>query len=179
MKIENQQRVLMLVALALFGVFVADRVVVGPLTAVRTAHAKRIAALRGEIAEGRQLQRRGESLRKRWEWMRANTLSDNTSQAEQQLLKTMDAWAQDSRVAISGLTPQWKQTVDEYRSLECRVDATGDLQALSRFLFNVEKSPLALKLESVELAAADTAGRELTLGLRLSGLVLLSEGGPQ
>jgi len=176
MKSNNRKRFLMVVALALFGVFVADRIVVGPLTAAWAARSKRIAALRGEVAEGTQLMRREDSLRKRWNLMRSNTLSENSSQAEQQLLKTVDSWAQESRVAISSLTPQWKQNTDDYRTLECRIDAAGNLNALSRFLFNVEKSPMALKLESVELAAADATGQELTLGLRLSGLVLTPEG---
>ena len=37
---------------------------------------------------------------------------------------------------------------------------------------------MALKLESVELAATDAGGQELTLGLRLSGLVLTPGGTP-
>ena len=79
---------------------------------------------------------------------------------------------------LTGITPQWKRDTDDYRTLGCRVDAAGDLAALSRFLFAVEKSPLALKLESVELAATDSSGQELTLGLRLSGLVLTPGGHP-
>jgi len=178
MKINNRQRILLFVALALLGVFVADRMMLEPLAGVWTARAERIAVLRKEISEGTQLLQREESLRTRWSRMRSNTLPDNSSQAEQQLLKAVDTWAQESRVTISGLTPQWKHNADEYRTLECRVDAAGDLNALSRFLYNVERSPMALKLESVELAAADATGQELTLGLRLSGLVLTPGGTP-
>jgi hypothetical protein len=55
---------------------------------------------------------------------------------------------------------------------ECRVDATGDLGKLSRFLYSVERDPMALKLELVELGARDKEGQQLSLGLQLSGLVL-------
>lgn len=180
MTINNRQRLLLIMAIALFGVFVADRVVFEPLLGVWSARAARVAALRKDIAEGGQLLQRGDSLRGHWSRMRANTLPDNESQAEQQLLRTLDAWAQESRITISSLTPQWKEATDEYRTLECRIDAAGDLAALSRFLFSVESSPLALKLESLELAAADANGKEMTLGLRLSGLVLTApEGDPR
>jgi len=180
MTVNNRQRKLLIVTAVLFGVFVADRLVVEPLAGVWSARAERIVALRKDIAEGERLLQRGDNLRNRWERMRANTFPDNASQAEQQLLRTIDAWAQESRATISGLTPQWKESADEYRTLECRIDAAGDLSTLCHFLFSVESSPLALKLESVELASADTNGKELTLGIRLSGLVLTtSEGDPR
>ena len=108
--------------------------------------------------------------------MRANTLPNNPSLAEQQLLKAFDAWSQESRVSITGITPQWKHDADEYMTLECRVDASGDLATLSRFLYDIEKDPMALKLESVELSARDNAGQELAMGLRVSGLVLTPGG---
>ena len=178
MKIDNRPRVLLLVAFALLIALVADQLVLEPLGQAWAARAERIAVLRKQVADGTLLVQREESLRRRWRQMRANTLSNNPSLAEQQLLKAVDAWAQESRVAITGITPQWKHDADEYITLGCRVDAAGDLASLTRFLYDMEKSPLALRLESIELVAADTTGQELTLGLRLSGLVLMPGGHP-
>jgi Tfp pilus assembly protein PilO len=178
MKIDNRQRLLLFAALALLGVFVVDQVAIEPLATVWSARAGRIAVLRKNLADGAQLLQRETSLRKRWRQMRTNTLPENSSLAEQQLLKAIDTWSQECRINVTGIAPQWKHDTDDYRTLECRIDASGDLNALSRFLYAVEKSPLALKLESVELVAADTTGQELTLGLRISGLVLTPEGHP-
>ena len=55
------------------------------------------------------------------------------------------------------------------------MEATGNLRTLTQFLYDIEKDPLALKLESVELSARDTGGQQLTLGLQISGLVLNSQ----
>jgi hypothetical protein len=52
------------------------------------------------------------------------------------------------------------------------VDATGDLGRLSRFLYQLERDPMALKLATLELGARDKEGQQLSLGLQLSGLVL-------
>ena len=60
-------------------------------------------------------------------------------------------------------------------TLNCRVEASGDLGTLSRFIYDIEKDPMALKLESVELSARDTTGQQLTLNLQISGLVLVSQ----
>jgi hypothetical protein len=43
---------------------------------------------------------------------------------------------------------------------------------MSRFLYDVEQGPLALKVESVELSGRDNDGQQLVLGLQISGLLL-------
>ena len=106
------------------------------------------------------LVQREQSIRSRWEQMSTNALPNNTSAAEQQVVTAIDRWAQDSGVAISAITPQWKHDSDDYMTYECRVDAAGDLGKLSRFLYSVERDPMALKLELVELGARDKEGQQ-------------------
>ena len=48
----------------------------------------------------------------------------------------------------------------------------GNLAAITRFLYDIEKDPLALKIDSVELSARDDGGDQLALGLQVSGLLL-------
>ena len=57
---------------------------------------------------------------------------------------------------------------------ECRADAFGSLPSITRFLYEIEKDPLALKIESVEINARDNTGQQLSLGLQVSGLRLNS-----
>jgi len=58
-------------------------------------------------------------------------------------------------------------------TLDCRVETAGDLNALSKFIYNIEKGPLALRLDTVELSSHDTAGQQMTLGLEINGLALI------
>jgi len=46
------------------------------------------------------------------------------------------------------------------------------LNTVSRFLYDLEKDPMALKLQSVEVSARDTEGQQLALALQVSALVL-------
>lgn len=179
MKTENHQQLLIVLAIGAAAVFAADKLAVGPLTKLWKARSIRVAELRKEVADGALLLQREKSLRARWDEMLKNTLPNNASLAEQQLLKAFDAWSRESRVSINGITPQWKHDADDYMTLECRVDASGDLATLSRFLYDIEKDPMALKLESVELSARDNTGQELAMGVRVSGLVLTPGGQPQ
>ena len=104
---------------------------------------------------------------------RANALPANASLAEQQLLKAVDSWSRSSGVEITSLMPQWKNDSTNYLTLACRVETAGDLGTLSRFLYDLEKGPLALRLDAVELSSHDNTGQKMTLGLEINGLALI------
>ena len=57
-------------------------------------------------------------------------------------------------------------------TLECRIDAVGSMSTLTRFLYEVEKDPLALKVDSMDITARDNDGQQLALALQISGLLL-------
>jgi hypothetical protein len=171
-QIKNRQQLLAIAAIAAVALFAGDRLLLSPFLKALGGRATRIAELRKQIAQGKMLVQREQSVRGRWQQMSRNTLPSNTSAAEQQVFKAIDLWAQNSGVAISAITPQWKHDSDDYMTFECRVDAAGDLGKLSRFLYSVEKDPMALRMELVELGARDKEGQQLSLGLQLSGLVL-------
>jgi hypothetical protein len=171
-KIKNRQQLLAILAGAVVALFIADKVVLEPLIATWKQRADRIRELRVKVAEGQALVRREQNLRGRWQQMRSNTLTNNSSLAEQQVLKTVDRCAVESRASITSINNQWKHDADDYMTLECRVEAAGDLPTLTRFLYALEKDPMALKLQSVEIGARDNNGQQLTLGLQISALAL-------
>jgi hypothetical protein len=169
---KNRQQLLVIGAIVAIALFAGDQLVLSPLMKAWNARATRVVELRKKISDGKILAQREQGIRSRWEQMSHNALPNNTSVAEQQVYKAIDLWAQNSGIAISAITPQWKHDSDDYMTFECRVDAAGDLGKLSRFLYSVERDPMALKLELVELGARDKEGQQLSLGLQLSGLVL-------
>jgi Tfp pilus assembly protein PilO len=170
--IKNRQQVLIIAAIAAIVLFAGDHLVLSPLLKSWNARAKHIADLRTEIARDKMLVQREQSIRNRWQQMSRNALPNNASAAEQKVVQAIDLWAQNSGVVISAITPQWKHDSDDYTTYECRVDAAGDLDKVNHFLYSIERDPMALKLELVELGAKDKEGQVLSLGLQLSGLVL-------
>ena len=104
--------------------------------------------------------------------MQQRTLTNNLSAAEQQFWRAIYTYAQETRVTLNAITPQWKHDAEDYMTYECRIDAAGDLDRLTRFLHSVERERMALKLESVEFGARDKEGQQLSLGLQIGGLLL-------
>lgn len=174
MNIKNRQQFLLIVTLALLALFVGNLIVFGPMYNLWKSRQVKIADLRQQVSQGKTLIRRETYIRNQWARMRTNSLPNDPSQAEQQLLHAFDNWAGDSGVTVNSITPQWQNVQTNYSTLECRVEASGDLGTLSRFLYEIENDPMALQLESVELTAADDKGQQLNLGLQIGGLALVS-----
>jgi hypothetical protein len=174
MKIENRQKFLLVLTIALLALWLGNMLVFEPLGKWWTARSKNIVALREQVKEGKFMLLRESSIRSQWENMRTNTLPNNISLAEQQVFKSFDNWAQESGASLTGITPQWKNDSTNYLTLNCRVEASGTISTLGAFLYRIEKGPMALKLDSVEFSTHDNTGQQLTLGLQISGLALVS-----
>ncbi len=172
MQTNPRQQLLTIVALAAVGLFVFDRFILNPVVKSLKDRTTRIAELRMNILKGAQILDREKTVRTRWKEMSTNTLASDNSEAEDQVFKAFDRWAQESRISISSIKPQWKHNSEDYLTLECRVDALGNLAALTRFLYNIERDALALKVDAVEITSRDNSGSQLALGLLVSGLVL-------
>ena len=173
MKIENRQQVLVVATIAVVALFFCDRIVFEPLAQWWKARQTQVVKLRQEVNNGRMLIRREATLHDRWNQMSTNTLPANTSMAEQEVLKAFDGWSQDSGANVTSIMPQWKSgDQQDYKTLDCRVEASGDLATLCRFIYDVEKGPMALRLESLSLNTRDDMGQQFTLDLQVSALAL-------
>jgi Tfp pilus assembly protein PilO len=173
MKIENRQRFLVVLTIGAAALLIGVNFIYEPLSNLWSARSAQIKELRAKVHDGKLLLQREAGIRSRWSDMSANALPANTSLAEQQVFKAFDNWSRDTGAEISSIMPQWKDDSTNYMTLNCRVEASGNLGTLSQFLYNIEKGPAALKLDSVELGAHDNTGQQLTLGLQISGLALL------
>lgn len=172
MQINNRQQWLTVLAIAVVALFAGDKLLFTPLINAWKARGARIVELRRQVADGKTLLGREQVIRTRWEQLRRSSLPSSTSAAEQTVFKQIDRWAQDSRVVVNALTPQWKRDGQDFMTLQCRIDASGNLDSLARFIYSIERDPMAISLESLEVAARDKNGQLLTLALQLSGLVL-------
>ena len=176
MNMDKRQQALFIVAIAALALWLGEKLLWQPLTASWNERAERIRKLKKSIDDGEVVLKREKFIRADWDHRRTNTLAGVTTEAESQVLKAFERWSQDSRISITSVKPQLKRNADDFQTLECRVDAFGNLAALTRFLYEVEKDPLAFKIDSVEISSRDNEGQQLTLGLQVSGLLLTPTG---
>ena len=168
MKINNRQQFLWVLVFAAAGLWVAVNLVFTPLAGWWTARSAQIKDLRGKVHDGRLLLNRETFIRSHWQDMQAAALPADNSLAEQRLLKAFDTWRSDTGVELASITPQWKTDSTNYMTLSCRLELGGSLGTLSRYLYEMEKGPIALRIDTVELNAKDNTGQQLTLGLEVN-----------
>ncbi|HUB87029.1 MAG TPA: GspMb/PilO family protein [Verrucomicrobiae bacterium] len=173
MKIENRQQFLIVLTIACLALLIGDDVIFEPLLNLWSARSAQIKELRGDINDGKLLIQRETIIRNRWSGMRANALTNNTSLAEQQVLTALDNWSRASGASLTTIRPEWEDDSTNYETLHCHVEATGTLDTLSQFIYDIEKGPMALKLDSAELSERDNTGQQLSLALEINGLALL------
>jgi hypothetical protein len=176
-KVQNRQKLLLIVAIAVLALFIGNSIIYEPLKQSWLNRAKRIADLKQEVARDQGLLRRKTEILARWEHMKDNVLPANPSQAGSAILKAKDRWVGNSGVSLDGFSPQLKQDTDNdstnvITSWECRTDASGNMRSLLNFLWAIESDPMGVQLEDIEISAKDNAGEELALGLTMSALVL-------
>ena len=174
MKTGGRQQLLIILTIAVVALFAGDKLIYSPLLNLWRARAKEIKELRGQIRRGSATIKNEPVIQGRWTQMQTNTLPGNQSAALEKISKAFRDWAEESGASLNGVTPQWKSDSEEYKTVVCRVDASGTLWMLSRFIYDIEKDPLGLKLESVDFSSRDNTGKQMTLALQVSGLVLNS-----
>ena len=174
MQIKDRQQLLTVLAGVAVALLVIDKVIAPPLTGFWNSRAQRIEDLRKQVKHGDQMLKRQKWIRSDWADIQAATLTNDTTAAEHQLVSAIDRWTQSSGVAINAINPQWRDSSDaSYKTLECRVDAAGSIDRVTRFLYDLENDSMALKLQSIELNASDNTGQQIAMGVQVSGLVLM------
>ena len=175
METKKREKMLLIGVAACVGIYLANLLLVTPLCASWSGRRDKINNLRNTIQKGRDTMASAQTITDRWNQMCTNTLSVNQTVAESQLFKAFQGWAVSNRVVLAAQKPQPKEADDpqaDYSLEEWHADVTGSLEPIFNFLYAVESSPLGLKVDSIELSARDDYGRQLALGLTVSGLIL-------
>jgi hypothetical protein len=172
---NKRQKTLLVFAVIGLALFIGDTALFEPLLAAWKERGERIVALQHQVDDGTKMLKREYSLRNNWESKRTNALPSDQSVAESELFKAFDRWERASGITRVSIKPQWKEGDSEtynYMTLECRADYNGDMERVKRFLYEMEKDPIGLKVENVEISSRDDTGQQLSLGLQVSGLQL-------
>lgn len=173
MKVENRQQFLVVVTAIAVALLIGNSVVYEPLAKWWSSRAAQIKTWKGQVEEGKTMIQRKDIIRGRWNDMQANALTNDTSVAAQQVINALDNWSRASGAEVGNITPQWNKDSTNYMTYNCHVQASGTLGTLSQFIYQIEKGPMALKINSMDLSAHDEFGQNLQLDLQISGLALI------
>jgi hypothetical protein len=82
----------------------------------------------------------------------------------------------ESDVIYEGFRGDWRPgDEDDYQVYECRATVSGNRATLTRFLYELEVDPLALRVEDITFAPRDENGNQLGLTIIFTGLMLTAD----
>lgn len=177
MRSKNREAILKIVVAVVGGLFLLDRVVIGPMITHWKEQGERIASLREKVNRGQNLLERARSIRGRWAEMLRTDLPEEGSAAENEVYKGVGRWTRESRINFSNLTPQWKTHEEGFDTFECRAAANGDQASVGRLIYELETDRLPARLEECEITARDAKGQQVMVTMRFSFLRLNEQGG--
>ncbi len=174
MNVKNREKLLLIAAGSIILLLLADQVVFTPLIKLWKTRSDKIKELRIKYSDGQLLLQGEQKIRDSWMSMKTNALPANPAEAEGRMLRSVDRWTQASRINRTSFKQQWKQSAkdEDYMTLECQYDGSGTIQTIARFLFELEKDPMALRIDEFKVNARDDNGQQLALNVRFSGLKL-------
>ena len=168
----KRQRLLVILACSALAILLLDWIVVEPLITHWKLRSAEITVLEKQLTDGTALLARGNTLSSRWTQMQNAGLPKDTAQAEQALISSFDRWGKSAGIELGSIKPQWRKggTANRYSLLECKIDATGTMSTIARFIYEVEHSTIAVRVENVEISTRDESGTKLALNLTVTGL---------
>jgi Tfp pilus assembly protein PilO len=175
MGFNKREKWLILAAVLCIVILGGDRFILSPMLNLWKTRSARITELEESLNKGSILLDREKTLTQRWQEMKGRSLTNEMSSAENQVLNRVSDWARTSGLNVASLRPRWIDEGEESKKLEFGLSATGSMDSVARFLYELERDPLAIRLEDMELVARDDQGRELTFSARFTGLILTAE----
>jgi Tfp pilus assembly protein PilO len=173
MDIKKRERILLLAALACIVILTGDRFILTPMAKTWKKRSEKISLLKQNVEKGELLLDRREDFKERWGRMKkAGFSSNDPSDAENRILTRVNDWATRSGLTINSLKPRWVETAGEDKKLEFRLSASGDLEKVSRFLYELERDSLPLSLEDFGISVRDKQSRSLDFTARFTSLIV-------
>ena len=172
MVLSRREKYIAIITIVIIMILVADRYVATPFMDKMDQTAIEKQRLIVEMERAETLFERRSLMDRRWNDMVAGGLEGDAAKAESQVLHAIGNWSKENGLMLSSVKPDHKTGEDELYEIVFQIAGTGTMNSVSRFLFQIEKSTLPIRLTDVQLGSREEDGNDLSLQLRLSALYL-------
>ena len=177
MVLSRRERMILIAAVVAVVMLVADKFVVRPISAQREEVKTRKLQLKTQLDSAQILFTRRRLMERQWKTSLTKELRDD-AEAESTIARALDGWSKDARLTLSSVKPERVASDKGLKEMTFVVAGTGALEAVARFLWQIETSKLPIKVKDMQLGSTNESGQNMSLQLRLSALCLGTEREP-
>jgi hypothetical protein len=170
MTFSKRERIILVVAVVVFGALVLDRLALTPLLDRSAKVAARKAVLLSEMANAENLLERRRLIGPRWRRMIADGMKRDPGAAESQVLHALGDWADDAGLNLVSLKPERSTKETPLPEIDFRATGTGSMAAVSRFLWRLETAGIPLRVKTMQIGSRKEGLDDLSLQLQVSTL---------
>lgn len=118
--------------------------------------------------------RRERKLRPVWANLTANGLTATPSDAQAQLLNSLNTWIQESGVSLSSMTPDLPAPEKEKQFIRvgAKLSVTGPMSAVAKLMYRLETAKIPLNVEDMQINQRKEGADDLQVTVSLSTLCL-------
>jgi|WetSurMetagenome_2_1015567.scaffolds.fasta_scaffold55801_3 Tfp pilus assembly protein PilO len=172
MVLSKRERQIAIITIIILMIFVFDRFILTPVMDARDRIQSEKTELTREMAKASELFKQKNRVNKKYNEMISGGLNSDASITESEVLNAIRAWSQDCGLTLSSVKPEREKGGEEMKEIIFNLACSGDMTAMSRFLWSIEKSALPVKITEFQLGSSSDDGREISLQLKLSALYL-------
>lgn len=170
MNLSKRERTILITTLSVVGLLLADRVVISPVLAYRAALVTEVDTLNDDLAQDTRLIRNGKRMQKRWKEMMEIGLPQSASEAESRTLEAINKWAGQAKLSLVSVKPEYRRSEETLVPVVFRVSANGSMNAISRFVYEVETANIPVCVDNLQISGNDKKKDELSLQMGVSAL---------
>jgi len=167
MNVSAREKLLVIITLAVVGIYGADAYVIGPFLGARDASIDELARLQTDIADAAVLFDRSTARDRRWRDM---GITRDPSEAETACLHALRKISDKASLNLDNIKPYRATDRTELRRLAFTASGQGDIAAVTRFCELLDTATVPLRIESLQLHSDDASGGVLRVDLRVSTL---------
>jgi len=175
MALTSRERYITIAVLVAAGIFALDRLALSPYVARRAELTEQLAIKSQNVADAQALLGREQRLRSILTGM-GPTLRSDASTIEGELLHLLQGWQQ--KAGLGNASFQRVQAMNErgFMHLRFHVAAVGSLPSVAMLLYEVERSPIPLRVDDVQVTPKRESGDELQVQITVSTLGRQTDG---
>lgn len=174
MVLSKRERMILITAILAVAMLVADKFVVGPISKRREATKTQKLELQTQLENAQILFSRRRIMERKWKTLMSDGLQNDT-ETESKIGRALDEWSKEAMLTTSSVKPERVASDKGLKEMTFVVAGSGTLEAVSRFLWQIETAPMPIKVKDIQIGSTNETGQSMSLQLRLSALCLDSE----
>jgi hypothetical protein len=171
MVLSKREQIILIMTVIAVGVFAGDKFVVTPITDKLEALDTQREQLKQELADADILFHKQRRLQETWEKLVAEGFR-NGAEAEGRILGVLNDWSGEVGLKVSSIRPERMPSDKDLQEMIFAFGGSGSLQAVAQLLWQIETSPLPIKIKSMTLGSSGDTGEQMSLTLGVSAVYL-------